>query len=170
MVDRDERRADGDGADGDVSELDRVEVRALLPADLDWVVRIDSEHGGLSRRGYLEIKLGEAQRDTSVRISLAALVDGSAAGFLMGRVYYGEFGRPVPAAILDTIGVGKAFAGRRVGEALLRQLSRNLAALRIEKIETQVDWDQLALIGFFRRMGFQPAARLCLELPVVPPR
>ncbi len=147
-------------------DTDHVEVRTLSTDDLEWMVRIDREHSGHSRRGYYEVKLAEAQRDTGVRISLAALVGGTPAGFLMGRVYYGEFGQPDATAILDTIAVAKAFAGQGVGEALLRQLRLNLQGLRIDRIQTLVEWDQLGLLGFFRHMGFQPAPRLCLELSV----
>lgn len=44
-----------------------------------------------------------------MRISLAAFVGKEPAGFLMARVYYGEFGQPEAIAILDTIGVAPAF-------------------------------------------------------------
>ena len=56
--------------------------------------------------------------------------------------------------------------GKHVGEALMRQLTMNLRALGIDRVETQVDWDQLDLIGFFQHAGFRPAPRLCLELPL----
>jgi len=145
-------------------ETDAVTVRTLAPGDLDAIVRIDRDWTGRPRRRYLEQKLLEAQRDTGVRISLAAELDGQLAGFLLARLYYGEFGHPEPIAELDTIGVAKASRGRRVGEALLRQLRTNLAGLGIQRIETQVDWEQFELLGFFRRSGFKPAPRLCLEL------
>lgn len=145
---------------------DHVEVRTLSPEDLDWVVRIDREHSGRSRTAYYRLKLAEVEQDTGIRISLAALVKGEPAGFLMGRLYYGEFGAPEPVTLLDSIGVAKAFARQRVARALLDQLIMNLRALGIAKIQTQVDWDQLELLGFFQRAGFQPAPRLCLELDV----
>ncbi len=145
-------------------ETDSVEVRTLSPDDLEWMVRIDAEHSGRSRTPYYQLKLAEAQRDTGVRVSLAALVNGEPAGFLMARTYHGEFGLPEPVAVLDSIAVSHATSGRHVGEALLRQLVVNLRALGIDKIQTQVEWDQMALMGFFQHEGFRPAARLCLEL------
>jgi hypothetical protein len=42
----------------------------------------------------------------------------------------------------------------------------NLSALGIERLQTQVEWDQIDLIHFFQRSGFRPAPRLCLEKPV----
>ncbi len=147
-------------------ETDYIEVRNLRPEDLDWVVRIDGQHSGAQRREYYRVKLAEATKDTGVRISLAALVKGEPAGFLMGRLYYGEFGKPEPVAILDSLGVARAFAGQKVAKALMRQLEMNLSGLGIERLETQVEWEQLDLLRFFQRAGFKPAARLCLEKPV----
>jgi ribosomal protein S18 acetylase RimI-like enzyme len=147
-------------------ETDSVEIRSLTVADLDWVVRIDSEHSGQSRREYYQLKLEEAERDTGIRISLAALVDGEPVGFLMGRLYYGEFGLPEPQAILDSIAVSRAHAGHSVGHALMRQLSTNLRGLGIEKIQTQADWNQWALLRFFESAGFVPAPRVCLEMTI----
>jgi ribosomal protein S18 acetylase RimI-like enzyme len=151
-------------------DIDDVEVRELRATDLEWVVRIDQEHSGRSRTEYFRLKLGEARADTGVRISLAALVGGEPAGFLMGRLYYGEFGSPEPVAILDSIGVASAHARKHVANALMYRLSGNLRALGIERIETQVAWDQIDLIGFFQRAGFRPAPRLCLELDLAPGR
>lgn len=147
-------------------ETDHVEVRSLKPDDLDWVVRIDSQHSGKQRREYYKVKLGEVAKDTGIKISLAAFVKGEPAGFLMGRLYYGEFGQPEPVAILDSMGVGTAFVGHHVGAALMRQLEMNLSGLGIERLQTQVEWEQTDLIKFFQRAGFRPAARLCLEKAV----
>ncbi len=144
-------------------ETDHVSVRTLTPADLEWVVRIDQRHSGRSRAAYYEVKMREAESDTGVRISLAAEIDGEPVGFLMGRLYYGEFGLPEPVATLDSIGVDPDAKGKLVGKALMRQLVMNLRALGIDTIQTQVEWDQTELIGFFRNQGFVPAPRLCLE-------
>ncbi|MFO0564020.1 MAG: GNAT family N-acetyltransferase [Polyangiaceae bacterium] len=147
-------------------ETDHVEVRNLRTEDLDWVVRVDSQHSGKQRREYYKVKLAEVGKDTGIKISLAAFVKNEPAGFLMGRLYYGEFGQPEPVAILDSMGVSTAFAGQHVGAALMRQLEMNLSGLGIERLQTQVEWDQVDLIKFFQRAGFKPAARLCLEKPV----
>ena len=145
-------------------ESDDVEVRTLREDDLEWVVRIDAAHSRCARTDFFRVKLREAQSDTGMRISLAAFVGGEPAGFLMGRMYYGEFGIPDSVAILDSIGVAPAFTGKHVGSALMRQLRMNLGALGVERILTEVDDHQEALLRFFRRQGFRPAPRVCLEL------
>jgi N-acetylglutamate synthase-like GNAT family acetyltransferase len=145
-------------------DTDAVTVRTLLSDDLAALVHIDRKVVGRSRREYLSRKLEASLRDSSVCISLAALVDGQVAGFLLGALYYGEFGLPEPVAILDTIEVDPGLRHRRVGSALLHQLTLNLRALGIERVQTEVAWTQLDLLGFFARRGFAPAPRFCLEL------
>ncbi len=118
-------------------DVDHVEVRVLGEADLEWVVRIDAQRSGRVRRPYYKLMLEEAVHHTGLRISLAAFVAHEPAGFLMARLYYGEFGQLERAAVLDSIGIAPAFAGRKVGRALLRQLEMNLAALGVERLENR---------------------------------
>jgi ribosomal protein S18 acetylase RimI-like enzyme len=146
-----------------VLDTDAVLVRELRAADLDAIARIDEKIGGRSRRKYFEVKIDAVLRDTGVKISLVAELDGAVAGFLMGSVYYGEFGLPEPAATIDTIGVHPGFRGRKVGKALMRQLVMNMRALGIESIETQVAWDDWDLVRFLAHEGFEPAPRLSLR-------
>ena len=148
------------------SDTDHVEVRTLAQKDLDWIVRIDAQRTGRTRTAYYKLKIDEAVHNTGLRVSLAALIDHEPAGFLMARLYYGEFGKPEPVAVLDTIVIAPAYANKKVGRALLKQLETNLCALGIERLETTVDWDMAELVGFFRHAGFKPSARLCLEKPM----
>ena len=145
-------------------EVEEVQVRTLRLDDEPWVVRIDAQHSGRPRQQFYELKLREAEENTGIRVSLAAEVRGEPAGFLMARLYYGEFGLPEPVAILDALGVAPHFAGQHVATALLEQLSVNLRGLGIERIQTQVEWGEWDLLRFFEHAGFQPAPRLCLEL------
>lgn len=151
-------------------ETDHVEVRNLKAEDLDWVVRIDSQHSGKQRKEFYKVKLAEVAKDTGVRISLAAYVKGEPAGFLMGRLYYGEFGQPEPIASVDTLGVHPDFWHKGVGRALWAQFAANLKGLQITRVQTQVDWTNWSLLRFLERMGFAPAPRLCLEKRLDPTR
>lgn len=146
-----------------VTGFESISVRDLRATDLEGIVKIDSKVSGRSRREYYQKKLNEAMRETGVRISLAAEVDGALAGFIIGRLYYGEFGVVEPVAIVDSIGVDPAFRGRHVGAALLAQLETNLRAIGIETLQTQVDWNHLELIGFLGSHGFAPSPVLCLH-------
>jgi predicted N-acetyltransferase YhbS len=146
-----------------VLDTDAILVRDLRPGDLDAIVRIDERIVGRARRRFYEIKFRDAFVPGSLRISLAVEEEGSVVGFLLGSLYYGEFGQPEPAAVLDTIAVDPDRRGRKIGKALVRQLLMNMRALGIARIRTEVDWDQFDLMSFLAHEGFVPARRLCLE-------
>ncbi len=143
---------------------DAVIVRNLRPRDLEAVIDLDARVTGRRRAEYFKVKLAQALADTGVQVSLAAELDGAFAGFLLSRVYYGEFGEAEQTAVLDTIGVHPRCRGRGVGAALLRQLRQNLTGLGIRSLRTEVGWDAQELLPFFHRQGFRPADRLCLDL------
>jgi predicted N-acetyltransferase YhbS len=139
---------------------DTADLRLLTAKDLDDVVRIDRHITGRERRAYVQHALDEALRETGVRISLAARKDGVMAGYVMARADLGDFGRTEPVAVIDTLGVAPEYEHHGVGHALLQQLFLNLAALRIERVETLVEARAQALLGFFHGAGFAPSQRL----------
>ncbi|MFI5165782.1 MAG: GNAT family N-acetyltransferase [Thermoanaerobaculales bacterium] len=148
------------------STVGRVTVRTLRPADLERIVKIDQAFTERNRRAWFAGKLQRALADADVNISLGAEADGLLVGCLLGAVHYGEFGLPEPVAVLDTILVDPAFGRRGVGRALVAQLVKNLAALRIERVRTEVGWAEQELMRFLAGVGFAPAPRLVLELAV----
>lgn len=145
-------------------ETEQVVVRRLRPEDLEAVIALDARSTGRRREEFFKLKLKQALADTGIEVSLAAEVQGAFAGFLLARVYYGEFGMLEPAAVLDTIGVRPELRGHGVGAALLRQLRTNLLGLGIQRLQTEVGWESLNLMAFFHHEGFHPAARFCLDL------
>jgi len=147
-----------------MTENETVTVRNLRPVDLARVIDLDWRITGHRRSEYFKLKLSEALADTGVQISLAAEYDEQFAGFLLARVYYGEFGAAEQTAVLDTIGVHPGMRGHGVASALLRQLRQNLQGLGIELLQTEVSWDDQELLSFFHRTGFRPGLRLCLDL------
>ena len=99
-----------------------------------------------------------------LHVSLTAVVDGTVAGYLIGSLYYGEYGITEPSASIDAIGVAASMRRQRIGHALLRQFRINVGALGVTTIRTEVDWDNFDLMPFFHGEGFEPSKRICLEL------
>ncbi|MDX1374613.1 MAG: GNAT family N-acetyltransferase [Burkholderiales bacterium] len=172
VVEARERPADqndyGASAANDFEALarDLADVRSLSAQDLDAVVRIDRRLTGHDRSAYMKHRLEEALADSGIRVSLVARIDDGVAGYLMASADYGDFGRAEPVAIIDTVGVDPGYAHRGVGHALLSQLFINLAALRIERVETVLARENLDLLEFFYHAGFGPSERLAFVKPL----
>ena len=152
---------DTDGASGHVH--DHVVVRTLREDDLAALVDMDATIMRRRRQEYFRDKVTSALRDSRIHLSLVAEVDGKVAGFLMAKVHYGEFGRPEPTAVIDSIGVHAELHGRHVGGKLMEEFIRHARLLDIEKIRTEVAWDDTALLGFLAHFGYGPSGRLVLE-------
>lgn len=146
------------------TECDAVVVRGLRPRDMEAVVTLDARITGRRREAYFRVKLDQAMKETGIVVSLAAEVEGAFAGFLLAKVFYGEFGEMESAAVLDTLGVHPDFRKKGVARALLGQLRTNLLGLGIPTLRTEVSWEGQDLMAFFRSEGFRPAPRICLDL------
>ncbi len=155
-----------EGNDYERLARDTCDVRAMQPADLAEIVRIDRAITGRDRAAYMGRKLGEAMLESGVQVSLVARLDGAIVGFVMARADLGDFGRTDPTAVVDTIGVDPGYAHRGVGHALFSQLFLNLGALRIERVETVVAPRDLGLLGFLYDVGFAPSQRLSFVRPL----
>ena len=82
-------------------------MRPLAPADLDAVVAIDAVLVGRTRRAYFERRLNAALRQPKLHLQFAAESDGRLAGYALGRVLEGEFGRTQPGLRLEVISVAR---------------------------------------------------------------
>ncbi|HTM73710.1 MAG TPA: GNAT family N-acetyltransferase [Pseudolabrys sp.] len=146
---------------------DKIPVRSMTENDLRALAAIDRRITGNDRTAYFRRKLNDALTESDVRVSLVAELDGVPIGFIMARVDLGEFGRVETTAVIDTIGVDPDYRERGVGRALISQLLVNLGTLRVEKVRTEVDWQDHDLLAYLDRSGFLPSQRLCFDQPLV---
>ncbi len=146
-----------------VEQTDIV-VRRLRPADLEPVIALDAKIIGRRREEFYKLKLKAALAETGIEVSLAAELDGAFVGFLLAKVYYGEFGMMEQVAVLDAMAVHPDFKRRGIGSALIDQLRTNLLGLGIPRLQTEVSWGNLEMLSFFNQQGFRPADRVCLDL------
>ena len=154
-------------ADFGLLARDRIPVRSLAEGDLRALVAIDRRITGRDRSNYFQRKLADALSESDVRVSLVADLDSVPVGFIMARVDLGEFGRVETTAVLDTIGVDPDYQNRGVGHALVSQLLGNLGTLRVEKVRTEVDWQDHDLLAYLDRNGFRPSQQLCFNQSLV---
>jgi len=131
------------------TEREDLIIRTVKADDCPRLVKMDEEISGRRRSAWYEGKIRRALHDTDLHISLGAEMDGILVGALLGSLDYGEFGKPEPVAILDTVLVDRDFSRRGVGTAMLDQLLKNLRGLGISRLRTEVDWSDRDLIAFF---------------------
>jgi ribosomal protein S18 acetylase RimI-like enzyme len=144
-----------------------VRIRVLRNDDFNSIIEIDSMVGKKSRPEYYERKLRRLT-DSKEQIvsSLVAEYGGRVVGFLMGEVFYGEFGIPESHATIDTIGVDPKMQRGGIARLLLDEFITNMKAIGVTSIRTIVSWNDFDLVGFFSKMGFSPAHVLNLEMKI----
>lgn len=140
-------------------------MRVMKRDDRDAVVAIDARVSKQERREYYQRKIESVVSNPhNINTSLVAELDGKIVGFIMGDVYFGEFGIPETSATIDTIGVHPDYQNRGVAHDLIDQFLTNMKAVGVSKVYTLVNWDDFALEKFFSRHRFQPSKRINLEL------
>ena len=75
----------------------------------------------------------------------------------------GEFGGDAPVAVLDALAVARGDSGFGFGTGLLDALVERISERGARELQTQADWRQPGLLGFFARYGFSLSPRLVLE-------
>lgn len=141
---------------------DGIVLRTLRASDRQRLSRMDERITGRNRSLWYERKLERALRESDLNVSIGAEVDGVLVGAVMGSVQYGEFGIPEPVAVLDTILVDSLHAGQGIGSAMLEELASNLSRLGVDRIRTEIEWND-PLSRFLGRHGFELAPVLVLE-------
>jgi N-acetylglutamate synthase-like GNAT family acetyltransferase len=144
-------------------------VRPLCSEDLDRMVVIDQAHTGNSRRRFLSRRLESALQRPGSCIHVGLEHDGVLAGFALARVLQGEFGHSDPSAALDLIGVAPDEEEHGHGRTLLDALLATAKRAGVTRLQSEADWTNLSLLGFFDATGFTLASRVVLERSVSVP-
>jgi ribosomal protein S18 acetylase RimI-like enzyme len=139
-------------------------LRVLKQSDLDAIVAIDEFATKESRREYYERKIASIlNKNANINCSIVCEVDGKVVGFMMGYVFFGEFGISDATSTIDTLGVHPDFRKYGVASEMLDQFMMNMKAAGVKKVYTLVSWDDFALEKFFARQKFVPSKRINLE-------
>jgi len=141
-------------------------IRALGVADLDPVVAIDAALQGRSRRVYIERRLQAALREPGLHAQLAAVDDRGLAGFMLGRVLEGEFGRGATGLRLELLGVRSDARSQGVGTQLLDALLTWARRHGVRELNTAASWRDVRLLHWLDAVGFELAPITIVERAV----
>ena len=142
-----------------------IKFRLMKADDFNAVVGIDEKVLKNSRLEYYKIKFEKfvESKDYLPASLVAVKEDGTVVGFVMGEIFIGEYGIFQEEATLDTIGVDPSYQHRGIGEQLLNEFVDHLRSLRVQKINTLVNWNDSRLIHFFSANQFSPSKTINLE-------
>lgn len=142
-----------------------ITIRLMEVYDFNAVVRIDEKVLKSSRSDYYRMKFEElVQSPDHLPTSLVAeKEDGTLVGFVMGKLYIGEYGISDKKATLDTIGVDPDYQNKGIGQLLIHEFMDHLRSLRVQKVDTLVDENDTELMHFFRANRFIPSKTINLE-------
>jgi GNAT superfamily N-acetyltransferase len=138
----------------------------LASRHLDAVIGIDAALIGRSRRAYFERRLAAAQRDAERHVHVAIDADGVLAGFMLGRVLEGEFGRSEPQVRLEAFGVRPAAQHRGLGHELGAAFEAEAKKRGIAEIRTTALWRHHELLRFLDRAGYRLAENTILDCAI----
>ena len=142
---------------------DRFRARRLAPADLASMVAIDAGLSGRNRSAYFERRLAAARADPDGHLQLGVDEPGALAGFMLGRVLEGEFGRSDPELRLEAFGVRPASQHRGLGSALAGAFEGEAARRGAAAIRTAALWREHELLRFLDHAGYRLAAERVLD-------
>ena len=144
---------------------DTIKIRLMEVYDFNAVVRIDEKVFKASRADYYRMKFETlVQSPDHLPTSLVAeKEDGMVIGFVMGRLYIGEYGIADEKATLDTIGVDPDYQNKGIGQQLIKEFADHLRSLGVQKMDTLVDEKDTELMHFFNANGFIPSKTINLE-------
>ncbi len=139
-------------------------MRVLRQGDLDAIVAIDAFASKEPRREYYERKIaGILNKNANINTSIVCEIEGKVVGFVMGYMFFGEFGITDATATIDTLGVHPDFRKHGVAAEMLDTFMMNMKAAGVKKVYTLVNWDDFALEKFFSMNKFVPSKRITLE-------
>lgn len=140
----------------------QIKIRLMEDEDFNSVLKIDKKVLGISRREYYEqrfemlFKSGEY-----IPTSLVAEDDnGNVVGFIMGKLYIGEFGITSEGVSLDTVGVDPDCQKQGIGEQLMSEFVDHLRELEVKKINTLVDKNDDQMMRYFNANQFEPSKNI----------
>lgn len=138
-------------------------IRAMSAGDLERVIDLDQQAGGMRREDFFRRRWRAMENDPGGYIALVAGDGDRVSGFVLGHVLTGEFGATRPLAVIDGVAVDDSVRGGGIGTALLDALKAAARERECAEVRTMADWDRQDLLAFFAGTGFSLAPLDVLE-------
>jgi ribosomal protein S18 acetylase RimI-like enzyme len=139
------------------------QTRPLAARDLPPLVAIDAALSARVRRAYFERRLAAAKRDPDRHLQLAVDEDGALAGFILGRLIEGEFGRTEAEVRMESFGVKASAQRRGLGAALCSGFEKEAARRGVSQVRTAALWREHELLRFLDHAGYRLAGNHVLD-------
>ncbi len=133
-----------------------VQIRILDTVDIGAVTDLDETITGRYRPDEWERRIAYYLRRDPDAV-LVAEIDGEVAGFMLGEVRAGEFGREEPTGWIEVLGVDPERRGAAIGRQLAEALFEHFRTRGATTVRTLVDETMGDIAGFFGSLGFEPA-------------
>ena len=136
-----------------------IKIRLMEYEDLKDVVGIDEKTLEVSRLEYYEqkfelfFKSGEYLPTSFV----AQDENETIVGFIMGKLYIGEYGISGEGAAVDAVGVDPDYQHQGIGKKLMNEFVYHLRQLGVKKINTLVDKNDTRMTLYFEANQFSPS-------------
>jgi predicted N-acetyltransferase YhbS len=145
----------------------RIKQRRLAAGDLDAVVAIDASISGRTRRSYFERRLAAALREPKLHAQFAVDDEAGLAGYVLGRMLEGEFGRIQPAMRLEVVGVRPEARGRGLGLALERAIEEEARRRSLSEMRTGASWRDHQMLRFLDAAGYRLGRNQVVDCTIV---
>lgn len=143
--------------------IEKLRIRAVTPADLSAIVKLDEAATGTAKPGYWRDLLaglaGGQHRETTF---LVAEVDGGVIGFITGDVRAFEFGSEACGWVF-ALCVDASVRDMNVGTCLFDELCNGFRRAGVAKVRTMLARDNELVLAFFRSLGMMAGPFIQLE-------
>jgi len=146
---------------GTTERAPSISIRRAKPSDAKTITRIDFKRTGIAKPTHWRDRLAECRSKNGV--ALVAEQDGKVAGYILGQVRAWEFGSP-PTGWVYAVAVAPDVQGKAIGRRLAEAAVERFASAGVVSIRTMVQRESIALLRFFRSLGFRAGPFVELEM------
>jgi ribosomal protein S18 acetylase RimI-like enzyme len=137
-------------------------IRAVNPADLATVVKIDEKNSGVGKPDYWLDQYERYLRRPKERFFLVGEFEDRIVAFAIGEIRAWEFGSP-PCGGVFSLGVDPSARLRNIGSQLIDAMSESFRLAGVAKLRTMLRRDDNLNLSFFRSLGMMAGPFIQLE-------